>query len=481
MANASGACPSCGARIDFKLGDTPAVVCAHCRHFVVRSDRGFESLGRVADVVFSDVGLAPGDRGTFRERPFEVVGRIVLQHPAGGTWEEYFVRFEDGVPAWIAEAQGRWTVAQRAPVAPPAIAGLRVSQPVRLGDEEYVVVEVSSGTFLSAEGEVPFAVKPGAARAFADLSGPNGAWATIDYGEGGEPQVYAGVEVGLEDLAIRPRGGGHEGPQAVRVKEIQCPNCGASLPLLAPGQSEHVACRYCGAVSEVQTRKVLQQQGQARESLWLPLGRKGRAFEGAAWTVIGYMRRSTSIEGERFSWEEYLLYDASHGFRWLVIDEGVLRFTSNLGAADVDTGGLPRSVAVAGATYRMRNEGAAVVDFVLGEFYWKVQVGETVQAADYERGGQIVSCERSATEVTWSQSHVVTRAAVEAAFEVTGGPEPTGDATEPVGRRSAAAVLFAIGFLVLFLIIFATAASGSCGSGTAGGRGYGGSGGFGGK
>ena len=133
MAGATASCPSCGASIEFKIGASMAVVCSHCKSVVVRSDRGVENLGNVADVVGTDGGLAVHDRGSFRGRHFEVIGRLVLSHPAGGTWEEYYVHFDGRDVGWITEAQGRWAVVAQVPCAAPPIQALRVGQPVALG------------------------------------------------------------------------------------------------------------------------------------------------------------------------------------------------------------------------------------------------------------------------------------------------------------------------------------------------------------
>src|SRR5688572_2942562 len=120
MAVASGPCPNCGSAIEFKAGSSMSLVCKYCKSVVVRTDRDMRNLGRVADVAFSDAGLAPGDRGTFRGQSFSVEGRLVLQHPAGGTWEEYYAVFDGRNPAWISEAQGQGQVVNAAPVpAPP--------------------------------------------------------------------------------------------------------------------------------------------------------------------------------------------------------------------------------------------------------------------------------------------------------------------------------------------------------------------------
>src|SRR5439155_24961640 len=110
-------------------------------------------------------------------------GRLVLQHPAGGTWEEYYAVI-DGRPTWISEAQGNWQIVQVAQVQAPPLQSLGPQVQVPLGQQMFVVGEKNEGTFLSGEGELPFAAAPGGKRVFVDLSAAGGGRATIDYGAG---------------------------------------------------------------------------------------------------------------------------------------------------------------------------------------------------------------------------------------------------------------------------------------------------------
>jgi hypothetical protein len=501
---AEAKCPSCGAPIVFKIGTSMSQVCGSCKSVVVRTDRGLENLGRVADVVGTDSGLAVHDRGNFRGRSFEVAGKLVLQHPAGGTWEEYYVYFDGRDPGWISEAQGRWSVVSRVQAAAPPPNAIQVQQQVQLGTfGTFVVSEVSQGTFHSADGELPFAARPGSVRRFADLSGPNGMTASIDYGDGStQPIVNVGYETVLAELNVQRVGYGARG-QAVKAKETKCPSCGGPLPL-SSGQSERIACKYCGALSDLQTNQVIAKQGQARQEPWIPLGAKG-VVENIEWMCIGYMHRSTVIEGESFSWSEYLLYNEGQGFRWLVLDEGVVRFGAPLPSGDVDMRGLPSHVGVRGTSYHKRNANTATVDYVLGEFYWKVAIGEQVWAEDFENGQYMVSSEKAQTEMNWTFSYVVPRHAIEAAFGIQGrtgqfgdpGAAPsysgTGYQSSGAGGASGMSGLVIAIVVIFILLVFIGACSSACGGGSTGGGstystggggvriGGGSSGGFGGK
>ncbi|HEY1958264.1 MAG TPA: DUF4178 domain-containing protein [Polyangiaceae bacterium] len=496
MAGATASCPSCGATIEFKIGASMAVVCSHCKSVVVRSDRGVENLGRVADVVGTDGGLAVNDRGSFRGRHFEVAGRLVLQHPQGGTWEEYYVHFDGRDTGWIAEAQGQWSVVVQVPAQAPPYQSLRVGYPASLGSfGNYVVGEVSQGTFMSAEGELPFAARPGSVRAFADLSGQAGACASIDYGDGSRaPLVYVGTMATLGDLGVQRVGaaaGGTAG-QTIKSRETRCPSCGAPLPLRAAGATSRIACTYCGALSDLETNQVLAQQDVARAQPWIPLGSKG-TLENIAWTVIGYVERYCTIDDEQFEWQEYLLYEENAGFRWLVVDEGVCRFGQSIGVGDIDTRGLPHTVGARGMTFRRRNENTATVSRVLGEFYWKVQIGEAVLAADYENRAWMISSETSSTEVNWTISQVVPTNVIVQAFGIQDRAAPnvpdTVEEDAPLGSATNwNGLVTAIVIIVVFLIMARECAS-SCNDGSGSGGTYSsggirsgsGGGGFGGK
>ena len=501
MAVATGPCPNCGSSIEFRAGSSLSLVCKYCKHVVVRTDRDMRNLGRVADVTFSDAALSPGDRGTFRGRSFSIEGRLVLQHPAGGTWEEYYAIFDGRNPTWISEAQGFWQVVTAEPIPPPPLASLHPQMQVPLGQRGvFVVGEKNEGTFLSAEGELPFAASPGTKRYFVDLSAPGGNWASIDYGDGTTaPQVFVGVQTTFAELQIQERGGDRPVTK-VATKAITCGSCGAPLPVLSPG-TERAACVHCNAISDVKLQQVVAQQAQAREQPSIELGRKGvlpiadaRGVVNAEWTVLAYVERSTGapFSDEFFGWQEYLLYNVQHGYRWLVFDEGMFYYITPLAAGDIDASRAPTFVRFNNVHFRQRNAQTARVDFVLGELYWKVEVGETVWAEDYENGRQIISSEKNENEISWSQGAVVSTQVITQAFGYQPkasayGAEPSPDSSE--GPKKASPALIIVVILVV-LLVFAMAECGSCLEGdggttsTSGGvRGVGGSssGGFGGK
>jgi predicted RNA-binding Zn-ribbon protein involved in translation (DUF1610 family) len=418
MAIAAGACPSCGAPVAFKAGSSVSLVCPQCQHVVVRTDRDLVNLGRVADVTFGDAALAHGDSGVFQGKTFSVLGRVVMQHPQGGTWEEYYATFADQAPSWIEEAMGRWYVLQQVPAFAPPLDGLAPGVEVNLGPYGmFVVDEVSQGSFLSAEGELPFSAAPGTIRRFADLSAADGSRASLQQVEGAEAiEVFVGVETTFDALGVFRRSG-ERAEHAVSTKEVQCTACGAPLPARKDPKAERFVCKYCGALADAATLAVIARQDISRLAPAIPLGTEG-TLNDIHYTVIGYVRRTTTVDDELFAWEEYLLYNPGRGYAWLVCDEGVWRLGGAIAAGEVDVNDFPHTIKHGGRAYRMRNSGDASVSHVLGEFYWQVSVNETVFAYDFESRDELVSREESGTEVNWTHLVTVTPSSLERAFGV---------------------------------------------------------------
>ena len=314
----------------------------------------------------------------------------------------------------------------------PAFDDLAVGQTLDLGPPgTFVVAEVRSARFAAAQGELPFAVAPGSALRYADLSGPGGQLATLDYGNGATAEaLYVGREVALEELGLRPRVA--EGARkAVRGRALQCPQCGGPLELRAPDQTQRVACPWCGSLLDA-TRDLALLEALQHPPITplIPLGAKGR-LGGVEWTVIGAMERSVTVEDVRYPWTEYLLYEPRHGFRWLVEARRHWSFVEPLNPGDVDTSGSgPRYEGVRFAHFQ---SGQARVDHVLGEFYWTVARGDLAETDDYVEPPRMLSREQTKDEgggggeLTWSLGTYEPAAELWRAFGLHGEPpEPEG-------------------------------------------------------
>ena len=240
------------------------------------------------------------------------------------------------------------------------------------------------------------------------------------------------------------------------VKALACPNCGGTVSLRAAGYTVTVACEYCGSLLDVSQGEVrlLQRYQQAVGRLAIPLGTRGR-IDGIEWEAIGHLDRS---EGGSYPWEEYLLFNPYHGYRWLLWDGRGWSFGEMLTQTpSYDAGGLRL-----GDTRfeRFFVDGRAQVDAVVGEFYWRVKRGERVTSDSWVAPGLMLSREENEQEVSWTVLRLLTAAEAEAAFGVQAPrnpwpplphqPSPYRGVVRPMLLIAAGALLFMLAALLLF-------------------------------
>ncbi len=435
-------CPSCAAPIRFDSGSTIVLVCPFCRSAVARNDRQLEDLGKVAEIAESESPLKIGLKGEFRGNRFELTGRAQLAHEQlGGFWDEWYATFSNGWTGWLAEAQGRFYLTFHQPslgdngvgggntttsTQIPAFETLQLGQSVPQipSKTPLVVAEKGTATARAAEGEIPFQFVPNEKNDYADLSGAGGAFATIDYGTN-PPLVFVGEQVSLDDLGLADARPAEREAGKVSAVAIGCPNCGGSLKLAAPDRTERVTCPFCNSLLDVNQGNLTflhALQPSPADNFVLPIGAEGTFAGDAKLKIIGAVVRSVTIEEMQYFWHEYLLYDPKIGFRWLVHSDNHWNFVEPVNVADVISSG--KNAIYDGETFKIFQDATARVEYVKGEFYWRVEQGEIVRAIDFVAPPQMLSCETTANEINWSLGTYQTIEEIEKAFGVSGLPKP---------------------------------------------------------
>lgn len=242
---------------------------------------------------------------------------------------------------------------------------------------------------------------------------------------------------------------------APAAKALSCPSCGGTVTLRAAGYTVTVACEYCGSILDVADPSVrlIKEYHQAAGTLEIPLGTRG-TLRGVEWEAIGYLRRS---EHGSYGWEEYLLFNPYHGYRWLVKVRGAWSLGEML--TRLPTGGYSGLTLDHDSYQSFFRDGEAQVDYVVGEFYWRVTRGENVHTDDYVRPGFMLSRESNDLEVSWTLNELLEPGEIRKAFGVTSGnpwpplphqPSPWRGFLKTGIKVAAVAALFLLAVMIFF-------------------------------
>jgi hypothetical protein len=424
MSGTSAACPNCGAALRFSWSGSVQTVCTHCRSILVRRDVDLERVGEVSDPPPDTSPIQLGTSGRFDGRAFDVIGRIAYEYD-GGAWSEWHLLFDGGRTGWLSDAQLHYAVYER-PAPQPALPladKIEVGSRITVQDQRLEVVSVTQARYRGTEGELPFTTFDRELSTFADLRGAGAVVATIDYSDE-LPVLYVGRAASFQELGLRNLRD-VDRSRAVQVGALKCGQCAAPLVIKAPGQSQSIVCGHCGSIADATDPGVAVLQTvakRARITPKIPLGATGD-WHGARYEVIGFQRRTITVDGVDYSWDEYVLFNPHHGFRYLSEYDGHWNDIAVLDEIPASEGGDHQAGrGLRGRSYRHFQSAEARTAFVLGEFPWVVKVGEKVQVHDYVAPPFLLSAEGTGRDSTWSLGTYVQGDAIWRAFSLTTAP-----------------------------------------------------------
>ena len=426
------ACPNCGAPVEFLSPASASAVCGFCRSTLVRDGEALRKIGTSAEIFDDFSPLAIGASGSYQGTSFMLVGRLQFGTD-DGPWSEWHALFDNGRSGWLSEDNGRYVFAFDAPVPAdaPRPERLQAGARVTVDGRAWSVASIVQARLLAAQGELVQPPPANRAIVISDLRNTADEVGTLEAIDASTLTWSVGKSVRLADLkmsGLRETGIGGAGEKTIKAQSPPCPNCGAPLKItLATTQS--VVCDSCKSVVDLSKGIGPDMAHYAqlnRMEPGIPLGRTGTLPipSGAAalpWQVVGYMERMELMSGgsgdEAEAWREYLLYNRTEGFAFLVdTNEGwsVVRVLTGAPEASGD------QAKWYGTTYRRRWTYTSENTYVLGEFYWKVEAHQQTQHQDYEGTASghraFLSKESTSSETTWSAGESIPAAMVASTF-----------------------------------------------------------------
>lgn len=463
----SAACPNCGAPVEFKSAASRLAVCGFCRSSLSRDGETLARIGQMAELFDDHSPLQLGVQGRVPDNisfnriiahaaraaanadgaagivkgsaehlapltgGFSLVGRLQYRY-ADGVWNEWHLLFDAGQRAWLSEDNGSYAlscdIGER--VGLPNPEKLQAGQTFRLDGRPYQIASVTQAQLIAAAGELPYAAPLNQPFWLVEARSADGTIATLDYSATPvtanpasataalRARIYLGIAAPLAALTLS--GLKEPGGKTLKASGLSCPNCGTAVEVKLPN-SKSVTCGSCASVVDLtQTadgKPAFTQQSQRYQSP-IPLGTVGKV-DGIDWQAVGFARRSgVDNEGERFSWGEVLLYNRIEGFAFVVVASDAVSLVRPV--QDVPSGPAWTSVRYRDRQYSGEPNYQSVVDYVEGEFYWQVRIGQPMRNVDYRSGDLVLSREESlskdAREVVWSHGKTYPPAELAKAF-----------------------------------------------------------------
>src|SRR5580698_2132121 len=157
MSQPQANCPSCGAPVTFRWSSAVQTVCPFCHSILVRDDLNLKNVGKVADLPPNPSPIQLLTSGTYNNKNFDVIGRIIYEYEQGG-WNEWHIVFSDGTSGWLSDAQLQYAISYLVVSPTPLPPSNQVCRGGRykFANIDFEVSTVTIASYKGVEGELPF-------------------------------------------------------------------------------------------------------------------------------------------------------------------------------------------------------------------------------------------------------------------------------------------------------------------------------------
>jgi Domain of unknown function (DUF4178) len=201
MSSPAANCPNCGAPVKFLWSSAVQTTCEFCHSILVRTDVDLKKVGEVADLPPDASPIQVGTEGTYQNKSFVVVGRIMYEYEQGG-WNEWHIVFNDGSSGWLADAQLEYDLSWLSTPPGPLPPEPDKYQTFEWQGHTYQVTSITKAHYKGVQGELPFQYWDKADMSFVDLRTTSGDFGTLDYSEN-PPLLFLGRPVEFDDLHLK--------------------------------------------------------------------------------------------------------------------------------------------------------------------------------------------------------------------------------------------------------------------------------------
>ena len=439
-------------------------MCSFCRSLLVREGEALRRIGQSAELFEDYSPLQLGARGQHAGEGFTLAGRLQMRY-AGGSWNEWHALFDNGRSAWLSEDNGHFVMSFEAPLAEsvPAPTALIIGAPLTLAGQRWQVSAVTQAEIAAAQGELPRSPATGPL-VVAELRNAQDEVGSLEFQGEPSPQWSVGRAVRIDELVMS--GLREDSSKTLGSRSLSCPSCGAPLqPQL--DSSKSIACGQCHAVVDLTQSTdgaaLAYYTQHAGPEPGIALGTQGMlpielGGPNVQWQLVGYQERREVSDDEPSSWREYLLFNRTEGFAFLVDTDEGWSFVRPLTGAPTDLG---ETAVWHSKRFAHRWTYAAETTRVLGEFYWRLQRGERAEVSDYELRGvgrsELLSREQMGSvgtgEVVWSLGRTLTAAEVSRAFALPAEPSRLSHPDVQPGAGLLRTIIIVVVVLIVLMLL----------------------------
>jgi hypothetical protein len=457
-------CPGCGAGVEFLSAQSTHTICSFCQSTVARQGDVLSRVGKMAEVFedFSPLQLMAS--GKYEGETFTVIGRLQYAYPEG-VWSEWVCLLDGGPIAYLSEDNGSFVWSAPLSTNPAVLEASQyiLGQSYPLINQSFTVSSTQKVSLKTAQGELGVLPPLNTEFDMIEMRSTDQTVISIDYSStllGKAANVSLGKAVELANLALT--GLKENASQESKSRQFECPNCGSSIKPLFD-DSKTITCSQCKSLIDLSSGIGAELKAATQENPVNPtiaLGTVGK-LDNIDWQIVGFQHRmgtDAQEPDESFGWSEYLLYNQLKGFSFLVEStEGWSWVKPLTGAPKSIKNGA--AVEYLGKTYTLIETYNAKTYYVLGEFYWRVELNQNTKITDYSSGPSLIYREQNTDEIVWSQGQKLLPAIVSKAFnfDASKGLSEVGGSSNSKLRKQI--ILWSI---IIILIIIVVKCSDDC-------------------